>query len=435
MLFVVSVRPVTAMALLSHGMARIHRNPACTLPFTKRGFATTHCAALFASPRSAESSSQRKAQHATNTTVNDMPSHMPQQSANSFKKHKALIRDPLEIVGKELSSLRSNISALLGSGHPALDTIAKYYFQTEGKHVRPLIVLLMARATNGLSPAWSGMMERQSQSDALDQTGIDEPLSPKSILNDLNPNADEKYSAEDQSYRPGSDPSTEKIERLVTEADDQQILPTQRRLAEITEIIHVASLLHDDVIDASDVRRGAPSAPAAFGNKLSILAGDFLLARASVALARLRNNEVLELLATVIANLVEGEVMQLQSKANSSGPQKSAFSALWEGPIPAGAEGTKHTQDSSTQGPSLAMFDNYMQKTYLKTASLIGKSARASAILGGCGDDAIKAQGLGQDARQYAQTIRDAAYQFGRNLGIAFQVSKSPIFRAHADAR
>ena len=54
-------------------------------------------------------------------------------------------------------------------------------------------------------------------------------------------------------------------------------------------MIHTASLFHDDVIDKADSRRGVESVNRAYGNKLAILAGDFLLARASVALARLRN--------------------------------------------------------------------------------------------------------------------------------------------------
>lgn len=66
----------------------------------------------------------------------------------------------------------------------------------------------------------------------------------------------------------------------------------QLRLAEITEMIHVASLAHDDVIDQAETRRGAPSLNSVHGNKISILAGDFLLGRASLALARLRNTEV-----------------------------------------------------------------------------------------------------------------------------------------------
>jgi hypothetical protein len=57
-------------------------------------------------------------------------------------------------------------------------------------------------------------------------------------------------------------------------------------------MIHTASLLHDDVIDVADTRRGVRSVNFVFGNKLAILAGDFLLARASVSLARLRNLDV-----------------------------------------------------------------------------------------------------------------------------------------------
>ena len=57
-------------------------------------------------------------------------------------------------------------------------------------------------------------------------------------------------------------------------------------------MIHTASLLHDDVIDMADTRRGMKSVNFVFGNKLAILAGDFLLARASVSLARLRNLDV-----------------------------------------------------------------------------------------------------------------------------------------------
>jgi geranylgeranyl pyrophosphate synthase len=69
---------------------------------------------------------------------------------------------------------------------------------------------------------------------------------------------------------------------------------------EYREMIHTASLLHDDVIDMSDIRRGKASANSNFGNKLAVLAGDFLLARASVCLARLRSVEAMELLSVVI---------------------------------------------------------------------------------------------------------------------------------------
>ena len=89
--------------------------------------------------------------------------------------------------------------------------------------------------------------------------------------------------------------------------------PSRRHieLAEIVEMIHTASLAHDDVLDEAETRRGQAAMNSRFGNKLSVLVGDFLLARASVALAGLRDHEVTGLLSAMIAELVEGEFVQL----------------------------------------------------------------------------------------------------------------------------
>lgn len=111
---------------------------------------------------------------------------------------------------------------------------------------------------------------------------------------------------------------------------------------------------------------------------MAVLAGDFLLGRASVALARLRHPEVTELLATVIANLIEGEFLQLRNTALD--------------------EAHPTFDDAQT-------LNYYLQKTYLKTASLISKSCRAAALLGNAD----------------AQTV-EAAYGYGKNLGLAFQL-------------
>ena len=267
--------------------------------------------------------------------------------------------DPLRIIGKELKFLTKNIQQLLGSGHPMLDTVAKYYTQSKGKHIRPLIVLLMSRATGPTRKA-----ARQHPIVPMAST-IDNPISPPAVLSDVNPSS------------PSNNPlSAASIESAYT-SESSDILPSQRRLAEITELIHTASLLHDDVIDNSVVRRSSPSANVSFGNKMAVLAGDFLLGRASVALARLRDAEVIELLATVIANLVEGEFMQLKNTAlDESNP-------TW-------------TEDTVSY---------YLQKTYLKSASLISKSCRAAALLG-----------------QNSPEVVEAAYSYGRNLGLAFQL-------------
>lgn len=324
--------------------------------------------------------------------------------------------DPIPSIANELDSLRSNIGMLLSSGHPSLDSVAKYYFQAEGKHIRPLIVLLMSAATNGISPIFGKGLHDDSAEQDL--TGIDEPLSPHSILNDLNPSL--------------SNSSTAYSSNPVSAADLQHpVLATQRRLAEIAEMIHVASLLHDDVIDESALRRGAPSSPSTFGNKLSILGGDFLLGRASVALARLRDNEVVELLATVISNLVEGEVMQMKG-VDVGALQGSGLSSFWTSEEDLRAASSRGPSEEVFPGPTPEHFTSYLQKTYLKTASLMAKSSRAATILGGCGQEALaqwrQSRDVAADAGEeegivtHCARARDAAYSYGRNLGIAFQL-------------
>lgn len=261
--------------------------------------------------------------------------------------------DPLRSVAKEMKFMTGNIRQLLGSGHPMLDTVSKYYTQSEGKYIRPMLVLLMSQAT--------ALLPRRPRSESSMKDAIDTPISSSSVLSDTNPDS----------------PLTASSVESRDFANDPSILPTQRRLAEITELIHTASLLHDDVIDTSISRRGNPSANIAFGNKMAVLAGDFLLGRASVALARLRDPEVTELLATVIANLVEGEFMQLK---NTALDEKHP---VW-------------TEDTVSY---------YLQKTYLKSASLISKSCRAAALLG-----------------EHPMEVVEAAYQYGKNLGLAFQL-------------
>ena len=259
------------------------------------------------------------------------------------------------MVGKELKFLTKNIRHLLGSGHPILDRVAKYYTRSEGKHVRPMLVLLMSQATAGAPKS-----ARQTTPHAS-PSGVNDPISSSAVLLDTNPDTS-----------PITAPGT-----YNNFAEDPNILASQRRLAEITELIHTASLLHDDVIDNAVTRRSSASANIEFGNKMAVLAGDFLLGRASVALARLRDPEVIELMATVIANLVEGEFMQLKNTA----------------------------QDEKNPAWTEDTISYYLQKTYLKSASLISKSCRSAALLGENTSEAV-----------------EAAYLYGRNLGLAFQL-------------
>jgi len=135
-------------------------------------------------------------------------------------------------------------------------------------------------------------------------------------------------------------------------------------------MIHVASLLHDDVLDDAETRRGLNAVNKVFGTKAAILGGDFLLARASVALASLKNTQVVALIATVIENLVTGEMMQ-----------------------------SKCSQEERLS------LDYYYQKTYLKTASLIANSCKSVALLG-----------------DHNQQVAQLAYDYGYHLGMSFQL-------------
>ncbi|MDH5631865.1 MAG: octaprenyl diphosphate synthase [Gammaproteobacteria bacterium] len=84
-------------------------------------------------------------------------------------------------------------------------------------------------------------------------------------------------------------------------------------LAAIIEFIHTATLLHDDVVDSSNMRRGQASANAVFGNEASVLVGDFLYSRAFEMMIEVDNMRVMEILASTTNTIAEGEVMQLMN--------------------------------------------------------------------------------------------------------------------------
>lgn len=278
--------------------------------------------------------------------------------------HSELLHTPArpdQIVAQELNHLKSQISLLLSSGYPGLDSASKYYLQSSGKLFRPMVVFLMARAT-AMAPKVAGW---QAACVSLEEN-FNKPVAPPSIIKDLNPDLSMLSSRSMPANILGARPG-----------EPIAVLGTQRRLAEIVELIHTASLLHDDVVDHADTRRGSPSANVFAGNKLSVLAGDYMLGRASVFLARLRQHEVTELIAEVISELVKGELYQL----------------------------TNTRADHTSKEYLAKSLDYYLEKTYLKTASLISKSCRAAAVLGGATEE-----------------VSAAAYTYGKHMGLAFQL-------------
>ncbi|KAK9825677.1 hypothetical protein WJX81_001890 [Elliptochloris bilobata] len=229
--------------------------------------------------------------------------------------------DPFLLVKAEIDSVSERLRRGILSGIPVLERAAEYFFKlgAEGKRLRPTMLLLMASA-----------------------------------LSTVGPPADFFLSVDE---RPANIHPMEQRRR-------------QQRVAEITEMIHVASLMHDDVIDSANTRRGLMALNSVFGNKVAILAGDFLLARASVTLAALRDSEVIQLLSQVIEDLVTGEILQM----------------------------------TSTEEDLLSL-EFYARKTFFKTASLMANSCKAIALLGG------------QPA-----AVAQLAHDYGRHLGLAFQV-------------
>ncbi len=158
------------------------------------------------------------------------------------------------------------------------------------------------------------------------------------------------------------------ISRSLTPTGD--LSSRHRRLAQITEMIHTASLVHDDVVDEAATRRGVDTVHSRFNHRVAVLAGDFLFAQASWHLANLDNLDVVKLLSRVIMDLADGEVKQGLSRYDS--------------------------------GQTL---DTYLEKSYCKTASLIANSAQAAGVLSG--ESEIHLRSL---------------YSFGKQLGLAFQV-------------
>ena len=166
--------------------------------------------------------------------------------------------NPFALVAEDIAGLNDEVCVQLEGKDEQLVASAQHFFGAgntrEGKRVRPVIVCLMGQAT--------------------------------ALASGLSAEA-----------------------TAASEAKHQQ-------LAAITEMIHTASLVHDDVLDGAATRRGGSAVHKLFSTKAAVLSGDFLLARASVALARLENPQVVQEMAKSLEALVQGEIMQLQSTAD-----------------------------------------------------------------------------------------------------------------------
>jgi octaprenyl-diphosphate synthase len=157
----------------------------------------------------------------------------------------------------------------------------------------------------------------------------------------------------------------------------------QHTLAAVIEMIHTATLLHDDVVDESQLRRGHATANAQFGNAASVLVGDFLYSRAFQMMVGVKRMRVLEILAETTNAIAEGEVLQLMNAGDADLDE--------------------------------AAYLNVIQR---KTARLFEAAARIGAVLG--------------DAKP---AIEDALARYGMHLGTAFQLVDDVLdYSGSADA-
>ncbi|KAG8347529.1 putative Polyprenyl synthetase [Trypanosoma vivax] len=223
---------------------------------------------------------------------------------------------PFSMVRREVNAMREHIVGLVDNkSNQVLDHASKYVLSTGGKLLRPTLVATMAHAL--LPPHVSKQIQ----------------VSEISSLDDISPGTINPF----------------------------------LRLGEVTELIHVAALVHDDVIDESKTRRGQPALHRVYDAKRAVLAGDFLLARASLWIASLCVPRIVVLMTTALEDLTCGEMLQMDG----------CFDV-----------------------------ERYESKTYCKTASLIANSLAATAVL----------------ANANNSEYESAAKEYGKRLGIAFQI-------------
>lgn len=213
------------------------------------------------------------------------------------------IQELMVPVAQDLDEMTANLKNVIGRKNPLLIAAADQIFGAGGKRLRPVLVLLVARATAALMK-----------------------------LPDIN--------------------------------------AKHRRIAEITEMLHTASLVHDDVLDECDVRRGSTTINCLYGTRVAVLAGDFLFAQSSWGLAQLENLEVIKLISQVIADFADGEISQATALFNTD-----------------------------------ITFEDYNIKSHQKTGSLIAASCKSAAVFSDVPLD-----------------VKDDMYAYGKHLGLAFQI-------------
>lgn len=220
------------------------------------------------------------------------------KSVEKISAQKASLNEIRDLVSEEWSLLDQEIEKQLSSDIELINSISQYIVESGGKRIRPLIVLLSAKACGA------------------------------------------------------SD-----LDRVV-------------KAAAMIEFIHTATLLHDDVVDNSDSRRGIKTAHQSYGNESTILVGDFLYSRAFQIMVQINHMAIMEVMSDATNTIAEGEVLQL---INSGNPKTNK--------------------------------EQYLEVIYRKT----GKLFEASMVVGGL-------------LNNQSQTVINALQIFGKEMGMAYQI-------------
>ena len=203
-----------------------------------------------------------------------------------------LLRSATDLARDELEQVNAVIRRHLESDIALIRTLGAYIVQSGGKRLRPLILLLSAKA--------GAAGNRNRRNESSDNRG------------DKNRNDNHAANHRDNKNRGNNN-----------ETHNDSII-----LAAVIEFIHTATLLHDDVVDASKMRRGRATANHVWGNEASVLVGDFLYSRAFEMMLETNNMEVMRILAATTNAIAEGEVLQLMNARAPDTTERAYFDTI-----------------------------------------------------------------------------------------------------------
>lgn len=236
------------------------------------------------------------------------------------------------LLSDEMSNVAMHMKKLVGTGHPLLKTARKLFYNDQhSMQTRGLLVLLISKAA-------------------------------------------------------GQSPEESKFGEIMTSG----IYPSQRTLAEITEMIHTAGLIHKGLVNVeTESLSGDALKDMELGNKMAVLSGDFLLANASTGLAALNNTKVVELISSAIGDMAKAEFTKFRDRnGNCILPADGASIGDWQ------------------------------KQTYLSSGSLIAKSCQAALLLA-----------------DHPKPLQDHVFEFGKQIAFAHKVNQElqPIISSHDD--